>query len=906
MLALGSLRTRLAVGLCAVGTLAAAVLVASWSAGPASGATTSKPYNAFISPTAASAGTALPFTYKLVNLTNQGLGSANIAIPAGWSVTSVSTPKTFKSNGTDAGYGWTAKVGSGVIELRSPGPTSANKLLTNEYLTVGFQATAPCVNSSTVFQWTPTVKQSNNFSGSGNDFYLANSIPTVTLAPAGAALDHFTIDPISTQTAGTAFDVTVRAVDVCGNPATSYGGGATLSGLAASPAPSSHGADYGALSWSGGVGTGKATAYRAGSGQQITATAVTKSGTSAAFTVSPGPLDSFAFGSIGTQTAGTAFSVDLTAYDLYSNVKTDYSGPATLGGLANSPPLSDTAATYGGSGTNGSSVAFSSGVATTNVTAYLAVAGASLTITDGAVSNASDPFEVLPAGLARFAFVAIGSPQTAGTGFSVTVRAFDTYDNAKTNYSGPATMGGLANSPPLSDTAATYGGSGTNGSSVAFSSGVATTNVTAYLAVAGASLTITDGVSNTSDSFEVLPAAPDHLVFAAQPTNLSAGVAKVGWVKVEVQDAYSNLVSTDNATVVGLSLSTNPTGATLGLPASTSKMVTAGVAQFDDLTVDKVGTGYGLTVAVATSPPTSATSTAFDVTAGPAVALVVDALPDAAPGQPGVQEVAGQAFAVHVTTLDAFGNPNAPVTGATTVALSVQTGTGSLTASPATIDAGGTAGASFSASYSKIENGVVLTAARTAGDALTPDDSDVFDVIEKVVTQTATPNKSTTITTATGQQCNTDSTNTTCVTVILPSGASQVITLSEANCNDSVQFPDGTASAACIGSLLGFFGSLKDASGHNLYGPGGPGQLPPFKIVVEYDKTISGQTGVPTVDVFFSIAPGAPVYVRSEKCTKKGVVNAGANFCTESENRQNDGDTLITVLMWLDLLGKGR
>ena len=320
-------------------------------------------------------------------------------------------------------------------------------------------------------------------------------------------------------------------------------------------------------------------------------------------------------------------------------------------------------------------------------------------------------------------------------------------------------------------------------------------------------------------------------------------------------------------------------------------------------------------------------SETFTVDVGPATRLVVDPLPDRDGAQPGIQQVRNEAFSVHVSTFDAAGNSGAPVTDDTDVQLSVKagTGTGSTGTSPVTIEAGSGAGATFSVSYTVSEYGVVLTASAVAGDTLTPDDSDAFDVLDVLVTAEATPGRNTTLSTATGAKCDTDAVNTTCVTVVLPNGASQTVSLSEANCDDAVDFPDGVSSSSCIGNLLGFFGDVKDAGGNNLYGTGEPGQNAPFRIITEFDKTISGNTGAPKVEMFFTFAndaSGDPIYGRSFKCSKKGVVDDGIVpnrdldgdgladpedfFCNESENRQNDGDTMITTLMWVDINGKGR
>src|SRR2546425_4173436 len=64
-----------------------------------------------------------------------------------------------------------------------------------------------------------------------------------------------------------------------------------------------------------------------------------------AFTVTPGALDNFLVektegGAIATQTAGTAFSLRITARDANNNTKTDFTGTATLtstGALAGAP-----------------------------------------------------------------------------------------------------------------------------------------------------------------------------------------------------------------------------------------------------------------------------------------------------------------------------------------------------------------------------------------------------------------------------------------------------------------------------------------------------------------------------------------------------------------------------------------
>ena len=80
-------------------------------------------------------------------------------------------------------------------------------------------------------------------------------------------------------------------------------------------------------------------------------------------------------------------------------------------------------------------------------------------------------------------------------------------------------------------------------------------------------------------------------------------------VTVLVQDANGNTVPTAT-TAVTLALGANPGGATLGGTLTVNAV--NGVATFNNLTLDQVGTGYTLTAAA--TGLTGATSTAFNIT----------------------------------------------------------------------------------------------------------------------------------------------------------------------------------------------------------------------------------------------------------------------------------------------------
>jgi hypothetical protein len=123
-----------------------------------------------------------------------------------------------------------------------------------------------------------------------------------------------------------------------------------------------------------------------------------------------------------------------------------------------------------------------------------------------------------------------------------------------------------------------------------------------------------------STSFAIISGAATKLAFSTQPGGGTAGTAWTVQPIVQVQDAASDVVITDNSTIVTLAIGTNPGGGTLTCTGGLAKTVTNGQATFAGCSIDKVGTGYTL---VATSVPvrTSAISTVFNVTFGTAVKL---------------------------------------------------------------------------------------------------------------------------------------------------------------------------------------------------------------------------------------------------------------------------------------------
>jgi hypothetical protein len=361
-----------------------------------------KKYSATVTPGMVAAGSSVTFAVKLTNdrSSNQAFGSANITLPGG--LTSVALGAVTTS---PTGRNWFVLPysGDGIVRLRS-GATS-DKLSANQWVSVQITATVPCAGP---LAWSTLVKQSNDFNGTGNDFTITAPIPPTTVA-AGSAVG-FAFDPADPgdQTAGEEFDVTIKAVDACGNTATSYSGSATLSGLDNAPdgTPPSYGNPIG---FTNGEASASVTAYRAEDDVNLTATSSpTLSGSSDPFDVAPGPLHHFAVaGPSGSVTAGESFTAEVTAQDEWDNTVDGYAGPAAVGGLGASP-----------NGTNPTpdSVSFTNGTASPTVTPTDADTVVQLTVTDGSANGASDPFEVKPAAASALSFdPALGGVQPTNT-----------------------------------------------------------------------------------------------------------------------------------------------------------------------------------------------------------------------------------------------------------------------------------------------------------------------------------------------------------------------------------------------------------------------------------------------------------------------------------------------------------
>jgi hypothetical protein len=210
--------------------------------------------------------------------------------------------------------------------------------------------------------------------------------------------------------------------------------------------------------------------------------------------------------------------------------------------------------------------------------------------------------------------------------------------------------------------------------------------------------------------------APTKLAFTQAPVNTSAGATITPAVRVTIQDAAGNTV-TSATDAVTVAIGTNPGGGTLSGTATVSAV--NGVATFSNLSIDKTGNGYRLTAA--SGALAGATSSAFDILPGNANRLVFIEGP--------TNRVVGQPFSpgLQVQVQDAGGNPVLLATNQITLTSSV---TGTLSGTAVATPFFGTATFSNLA-INKAGTGYTLTAFSSG---VTSTTSQAFDVTQASTT----------------------------------------------------------------------------------------------------------------------------------------------------------------------------
>ncbi|QOJ15705.1 MAG: hypothetical protein HRU75_14100 [Planctomycetia bacterium] len=221
---------------------------------------------------------------------------------------------------------------------------------------------------------------------------------------------------------------------------------------------------------------------------------------------------------------------------------------------------------------------------------------------------------------------------------------------------------------------------------------------------------LTDAIST---AFNVTPAPATALRFAQQPLNSVAQDPISPPVQVELIDAFGNR-DTNNTSAVTIAIQNNPAGGTLS--GTTTRSAVAGLATFDNLSINNPGTGYTLRASTATLGPII--SNAFDILPRTPVAVHFVQEPTSA--------VAGQTIAPPITVriVDADGATIPTATLAVTLTLTTNPG-GATLAGTVTRSAVNGIATFNDISLNRVGTGYRLTA---ASGALTPDTSAAFNI----------------------------------------------------------------------------------------------------------------------------------------------------------------------------------
>jgi uncharacterized Zn ribbon protein len=204
--------------------------------------------------------------------------------------------------------------------------------------------------------------------------------------------------------------------------------------------------------------------------------------------------------------------------------------------------------------------------------------------------------------------------------------------------------------------------------------------------------------------------APAQLAFSVQPSDTNSKAAISPAIKVQVQDANGNLVTTATNTIT-LAMGTNPGGDSLS--GTLTVAVIEGEATFSNVLIDKVGSGYTLVASAAGL--TSATSSAFNITAGEASQLVFSVQPSSALPNATISP------AIKVQVQDADGNLVTSATHSVTLAIGSNPG-GANVAGTLTLAAVGGEATFNSISLDKAGSGYTLVASASGLTSATSDE----------------------------------------------------------------------------------------------------------------------------------------------------------------------------------------
>ncbi|MGD9700058.1 beta strand repeat-containing protein, partial [Acinetobacter sp.] len=555
------------------------------------------------------------------------------------------------------------------------------------------------------------------------------SVTSNTLSVVHNVPSYMTISGNGAQIAGASQTITVRVYDAYGNAAIRFDGGKSLffSGAGVSPAPPYNptiaNTAFGTatnLIFIDGVAAADMVLYKeelayvvashADATYSDSYTGATNLSIAAAHPsglsviVSQAQAAYLAITGSATQEAGTSQSITVTAYDTYNNVATYYTGTKQIrfagasvsNAPSTSPSMDETA--FG----NDTELEFTNGVATASMwlfksenalvtaTDYTSGSAGITTPNDNTVGQTTYiyklPVAVSPAAASYLAVTGAGT-QTAGASQTVTVTAYDPWNNVAAGYTGSKSISfnGASLSPSTPKSAvspivdATAFGTAT---SMNFASGVAS-GAMMLTKVETAYVKASDGALTTSDTYDlevaVSHAAENYFAVTGSPTQV-AGVSQE--ITITMYDAYNNIATgysgDKSLTFSGASASFYPNSPKIGNTAfgsATTVTFVSGIASGVSMTLyDAADATQDALVNVSNG---SQTATSLE--------LVVNVAPNSATNlrldtQPSAYVRAGDVLAQQpvVSIRDAYGNI-VTTDNATTITASRNAGTVSET-----------------------------------------------------------------------------------------------------------------------------------------------------------------------------------------------------------------------------------
>ncbi|HET9847100.1 MAG TPA: right-handed parallel beta-helix repeat-containing protein, partial [Candidatus Dormibacteraeota bacterium] len=422
---------------------------------------------------------------------------------------------------------------------RGMAPETSNTTDTPFYLDFGTASVAGTGGATSITPTAATLNDSVNPNGWSDSSSNPNTDTYVFFQTRLDSATSYAFDPLTTIVPG--FDPThLLGYQKIGHGSTAVNVRTTVGSLAAGPAGTTYDYRTVAVDLNG---------VRVGTDQLFTTAAQTT-------------LDHFSFDAIPGQTAGTAFTVTVTAYDATNTVIAGYTGASAVltSNLSTAPTGSCAGSPAPTCQPSIGALTWVAGTGTANVTAYVAEANRTFTLTDGGVHANSASFAVGNTGTA-YQLGFSSTPQILAVNAlsrTMTVQLQDRYSNPFDTTSPTGTMVNLAVAPL---TAGSFlDSSGTTAiTTVNMPLGSHAVRFT-YKGTAAGPAVLTASAAGVNDGSQTETVANQLVVKTAPQTGLTVGTAS-GAITIQLEDASGNPVVAGSDVIATLVLpTTDPNG----------------------------------------------------------------------------------------------------------------------------------------------------------------------------------------------------------------------------------------------------------------------------------------------------------------------------------------------------------